>query len=150
MKELGHSIASNTFSGVFAVNPEDELTSDNSKVVLQDVIHGPEHLVYQSSAFDGNVGSEAQFPGKLWTASVNGTAYSMDVSASGEIVPSSLKELVYTGPGRVLGLALDSKGGLYLCNTVQVSFHHPVHAHHRLEESQTSFLLLSSTTLVRI
>lgn len=118
--DLEHSVASNTFTGQFAVNAKDILSSSNSRFVLQGLVEGPEHLVYKSSASDGSLGSEGQLPGTLWTASVNGTAYSVEVSESGKILPSSLKELVYTGPGRALGLAVDGNGGLYLCNAVNV------------------------------
>ena len=118
--ELSQSMGSNTFSEQFAVKATDLLSSHNSRQVLQGIVHGPEHLVFKSSVADGSLGAEVQLPGTLRTASVNGTAYSVDVSATGEILPSSLKELVYAGPGRVLGLAVDSSGGLYLCNSLQV------------------------------
>ena len=135
--ELSHSMASNTFSGQFAVKDKDLLSSENSKQVLQGIIRGPEHLVYKSSVADGSLETEAQLPGTLWTASENGTVYSVAVGATGEISPSSVKELLYAGPGRVLGLAVDGNGGLYLCNSVQVCAVHRCCATFVLSIAQT-------------
>jgi hypothetical protein len=144
--ELQHAIGSNTFSGPFTVQPEDVLSSANSKVVLQGVIHGPEHLIYKPSTLDSTLDGEAKLPGTLLTASVNGTIYSMTVSETGEILPGTVQEIIYVGPGRVLGIAVDSVGGLYMCNTVQVS----LYALHCLLQPDTHLCPTSSAYMLHL
>jgi hypothetical protein len=155
--DLAHPVKSNSFTGIFTVSPENLLSRANSKKVLQDLIPGPEHLAFKSSASDGTLDSETRLPGTMFTASVNGTAYSVKVNEIGEIVPNSVKELVYTGPGRVLGLAIDSSGGFYLCNSVQVlhasHFHPspmgvPIYAHMQMHLRR--FLLRISGLLLQL
>jgi hypothetical protein len=117
---LDEPLATSTFDDRFKVTQF--LTPTNTYLKLQDLIAGPEHVEYipHNPAQHGSLSDEVQLPGTLWTASVNGTVYSVRLSATGEIEEGHLREEVYAGPGRVLGFSHGPDGSMYLCNALQV------------------------------
>lgn len=117
------------------------LTLKNTERLLVDAIHGPEHLVYRSAAVSNGepqtVANEGQLPGHMWISSTNGTIFRVAVSPDASLRSDTLEEVVFAGPGRVLGFAFDREGGMYLCNSLQVcsalASHVPVRCMHVLQ-----------------
>jgi hypothetical protein len=85
------------------------MTVNNTQQVLQGVIDGPEHVLWNDKATGAK---------QLWTSSKNGTLYSVRFH-DGVPDASTLTEQVYAGPGRVLGFAWDTADGVYICNALQ-------------------------------
>lgn len=110
------------YTGQYAITVP--LSAENTERLLVDVIDGPEHLVYRSAAVSSGepqtTENEGQLPGDLWISSANGTIYKVAVSADATLKTDTLEEVIFAGPGRVLGFAFDRAGGLYLCNSLQV------------------------------
>lgn len=111
-----------TYSGPYNITIP--LAAANTDRLLVDVIAGPEHLVYRSAAITAGevptLANEGQLPGQLWISSANGTIYQVALAADAGLKEETLQEVVFAGPGRVLGFAFDRTGGLYLCNALQV------------------------------
>lgn len=111
-----------TYAGEYAVTVP--LSAANTARLLVDVIEGPEHLVYRSAAVSNGAApslrNEGQLPGHLWISSANGTVFRVAVAADATLRVDTVEEVVFAGPGRVLGFAFDQAGGLYLCNSLQV------------------------------
>eukprot|EP00892_Ulva_mutabilis_P010737 jgi/Ulvmu1/8035/UM004_0272.1 len=103
------------------------LTEANTARLLTGVITGPEHLVYRSAAVAAGEAqtllNEAQLPGHMWISSANGTVFRVAVSPDAALGVDTVEEVVYAGPGRVLGFAFDGTGGLYMCNSLQGLMH---------------------------
>jgi hypothetical protein len=110
------------FEGDFAVTQL--ITMNNTQRKLQGLIHAPEHIALHPGT--------AHCPGRnpsagkqhcfwwLYLSSSNGTMYQAAIHPDGNLDDGSLKEVVYAGPGPILGFDFAEDGSLYICNALQV------------------------------
>jgi hypothetical protein len=109
------------FHGEYAINIR--MTPENTHRRLRGLVQAPEHIALHPGT--------PQCPGRnpsagkshcfwwLYLSSSNGTVYRASIHPDGNLDDGSLKEIVYAGPGPILGFDF-ADDGIYICNALQV------------------------------